>query len=232
MQLQVRPWLAGVRQTWRCSLFLLQNLREDPSARNLDLSSYLLVPSACARKASVLRALTRSRNTSTVQRLTRYPLLIRQILNYTDTSLSTSGAVGPRDTTSSTSWSDVAERESISVALQTSGKILEEVNETIRDQEGRERLREISRALWIGQGRLDLTAPTRHLGPRKLIKEGVLTKARSGRKLRAVLCSDILVLVDEGEKGLYRVVSSFVRSIDRLLRGFKLINPHFFVIYW
>ena len=89
--------------------------------------------------------------------------------------------------------------------------ILEDVNETIREREGRERLGEISRTLWIGQGRLDLTAPTRHLGPRKLLKEGVLNKARSGRKLRVLLCSDILVLLDEAEKGLYRVVSECLR---------------------
>ncbi|KAG6375732.1 hypothetical protein JVT61DRAFT_2578 [Boletus reticuloceps] len=162
----------------------LQNLREDPSARNLDLSSYLLVP---------------------MQRLTRYPLLIRKVLHYTDPCSSLPGAAGPQDAPSSTSLSDVSERRSIAAALQTAEKILEEVNETIRDQEGRERLGEITRTLWIGQGRLDLTAPTRHLGPRKLIKEGVLSKARSGRKLRVVLCSDILVLVDEVVKGLYRV---------------------------
>jgi hypothetical protein len=58
--------------------------------------------------------------------------------------------------------------------------------------------------------RLDLTAPTRHLGPRKLLKEGVISKAKSGRKLRLFLCSDILVLTHEGGSGLYRVVSVFV----------------------
>ncbi|KAG8217055.1 hypothetical protein J3R82DRAFT_5048 [Butyriboletus roseoflavus] len=162
----------------------LQNLREDPSARNLDLSSYLLVP---------------------MQRLTRYPLLIRQILRYTDPSSSPSGAIDPSASSSSTSWGDIAEIQSISAALQAAEKILEDVNETIRDREGTERLEEISRALWIGQGRLDLTAPTRHLGPRKLVKEGVLNKAKSGRKLRVFLCNDILVLVDEADKGLYRV---------------------------
>jgi hypothetical protein len=66
-------------------------------------------------------------------------------------------------------------------------------------------LSELSKDLWIGQGRLDLTAPTRHLGPRKLLKEGVLSKAKSGRKLRLFLCSDILVLTHESGKGLYRV---------------------------
>lgn len=111
---------------------------------------------------------------------------------------------------SSASWIDLAERQSISAALHTAERILGEVNEAIRDREGRERLEEISRSLWIGQARLDLTSPTRHLGPRRLLREGVLNKAKSGRKLRAVLCSDVLVLLDEGEKGLYRVVSGLL----------------------
>src|SRR6266852_31035 len=54
--------------------------------------------------------------------------------------------------------------------------------------------------------RLDLTAPTRHLGDRKLLREGLLHKAKSGRKLRAFLCSDILLLTDEYGKTLYRMV--------------------------
>ncbi|KAF8842606.1 Dbl homology domain-containing protein [Paxillus ammoniavirescens] len=180
----------------------LQSLREHPSARNLDLSSYLLVP---------------------MQRLTRYPLLIRQIMQYTDPpppsipSPKITSATSPPSPPTGTRvspvppqrtlpfLSDIAERQAIASALHTAEQIADEVNEAIRDQEGRERLREISQELWIGQGRLDLTAPTRHLGARKLLKEGVLSKAKSGRRLRAVLCSDILVLMDEGEKGLYRV---------------------------
>lgn len=55
--------------------------------------------------------------------------------------------------------------------------------------------------------RLDLTAPTRHMGPRKLVKQGTVLKAKSGRKLRAYLCSDILVLTDESGRSLYRMVS-------------------------
>ena len=46
------------------------------------------------------------------------------------------------------------------------------------------------------------------MGPRKLLKEGVLNKAKSGRRLRAFLCSDILVLTEEPAKTLYRVVST------------------------
>jgi len=141
----------------------LQRLRDDPGARNLDLSSYLLVP---------------------MQRITRYPLLIRQILHYTEAT---------------------EDRKQIEHALEIAEKVLDHINETIREQEGRERLKAISKDLWVGQGRLDLTAPTRHMGARKLLKEGLLMKAKSGRKLRAFLCSDILVLTEETAKSLYRM---------------------------
>ena len=140
----------------------LQHLREnDASARSLDLSSYLLIP---------------------MQRLTRYPLLIRQILNYTDPS---------------------GDRDKIENSLIAAETILEAINESIRDQEGQERLAELSKELWVGQGHLDLTAPTRFMGPRRLLKEGLLVKTKSGRRLRAVLCTDILILVVEATKTMY-----------------------------
>jgi hypothetical protein len=56
--------------------------------------------------------------------------------------------------------------------------------------------------------RLDLTAPTRYMGPRKLLKEGTLLKSKSRRRLYAFLCSDILVLTDESMKTLYRMVGN------------------------
>jgi len=141
----------------------LQRLRDDPAVRNLDLSSYLLVP---------------------MQRMTKYPLLIRQILQYTDTG---------------------HDRSEIEQALNIAEAVLNNINETIREQEGRERLKMISQDLWVGQGRLDLTAPTRYMGQRQLLKEGMLAKAKSGRKLRSFLCSDIIVLTDDTAKTLYRM---------------------------
>jgi hypothetical protein len=44
------------------------------------------------------------------------------------------------------------------------------------------------------------------MGQRQLLKEGVLFKAKSGRKLRGFLCSDIIVLTDDTAKTLYRMV--------------------------
>ena len=46
------------------------------------------------------------------------------------------------------------------------------------------------------------------MGPRKLLREGTIMKAKSGKRLRAFLCSDVLVLTDENAKSLYRMVGS------------------------
>ena len=48
------------------------------------------------------------------------------------------------------------------------------------------------------------------MGARKLIKQGILLKTKSGRKLQAFLCSDILVLTDELARTLYRMVSGLL----------------------
>ena len=42
------------------------------------------------------------------------------------------------------------------------------------------------------------------MGPRHLLKEGFVTKAKSGRKLQLVLCNDIIVLLES--RNLYRMV--------------------------
>jgi actin cytoskeleton-regulatory complex protein PAN1 len=44
------------------------------------------------------------------------------------------------------------DQDEIQSALNTAQAILNEINESIREQEGRERLKEISKNLWIGQG--------------------------------------------------------------------------------
>jgi hypothetical protein len=66
--------------------------------------------------------------------------------------------------------------------------------------------------LLIVHSRLDLTARTAYQGPRKLLKEGPVTKSKSGRKLTLVLCNDVLVLIES--RNLYRMVSD--PRVDRL----------------
>jgi hypothetical protein len=64
-----------------------------------------------------------------VQRITRYPLLLRQILQYTSS-----------DQDFSSVQSSLNEAENITAAI----------NESVRDAEGDERLRVLSEDLWIG----------------------------------------------------------------------------------
>lgn len=99
--------------------------------RNLDLSSYLLVPSTSLATRSILIFFTSTNPVFAVQRITRYPLLIKQIIHYTEPD---------EDRT-------LTER-----ALRSAERILGDINEAVREQEGRERLREISQDLWLGQG--------------------------------------------------------------------------------
>ncbi|EJU05869.1 hypothetical protein DACRYDRAFT_113893 [Dacryopinax primogenitus] len=140
----------------------LDQLRIDPDVRGLDLSSYLLEP---------------------MQRITRYPLLLRQVLHYTE------GVDAP----------------AIQRALDTATAILDTINESIREREGEERLAAVSKDLWIGNGQLILNSDTRYMGHRRLLKEGTLYKAKSGRRLQVFLCSDILVMTTDSPMTLYRM---------------------------
>ncbi|WVW79834.1 hypothetical protein I302_101804 [Kwoniella bestiolae CBS 10118] len=148
----------------------LASLRENnPTVRGLDLSHFLLSP---------------------MQRITRYPLLIKQIIHYTDI-LDPSGETN----------SDLPRVEN---ALRMVEHIVGQINESVREAEGEERLKALSENLWIGgEGRLDLTAPTALMGPRRLLKEGKVAKSKSGRKLTMILCNDIVVLLDGSD--LYRM---------------------------
>ena len=44
------------------------------------------------------------------------------------------------------------ERKQVEASLEIAEKILSHINETIREQEGKERLRQISHNLWVGEG--------------------------------------------------------------------------------
>jgi hypothetical protein len=70
--------------------------------------------------------------------------------------------------------------------------------------------------------RLDLTAATAYQGPRRLLKEGLVTKAKSGRKLTLVLCNDILVLIDS--KNLYRMVRVIFPLPPRVRGLFRVLT--------
>lgn len=113
----------------------LQRLESDPQARNLDLPSYLLKPSASFMLSISFRTLNArmliARNPELVQRLTKYPLLIDRIIDHTESK---------------------SERNRLIEAKNVSLRLLGEVNETIRDRENRQLLKKVSENLWVGQG--------------------------------------------------------------------------------
>lgn len=76
-------------------------------------------------------------------------------------------------------------------ALQLSEQLLFKVNEGIRDSENRNKLASIK----INGLQIDLTGQTRFLGQRLLRHQGVLTKAKSKKKLHALLLTDMLLLL-------------------------------------
>lgn len=64
--------------------------------------------------------------------------------------------------------------------------------------------------MFVKDARLDLAAPTRLLGSRKILREGKLAKAKSGRKLMGYLFNDLLLFTETKEGGnevVYKYVS-------------------------
>ncbi|CEP12393.1 hypothetical protein [Parasitella parasitica] len=127
----------------------LKTAQTRSECRSLDLSHFLLEP---------------------VQRITRYPLLLRQILNCTTKK-----------------HPDYALVKS---ALSIAQKVLEDVNEETRRFENIQKMSELSRIIDIeATGRLDIAG-------REFIMDGALYKAKSGRKLHGFLFNDILLLAE------------------------------------
>ncbi|KNC97059.1 uncharacterized protein SPPG_07456 [Spizellomyces punctatus DAOM BR117] len=140
----------------RVAEYLKRQQTSNPLCRSLDLSSFLLQP---------------------MQRITRYSLLLKQILHHTSKTH--------------------PDHESVVRALAMSEKAAEMVNTAARERESREKLEEVMKILDLTcdeEHRLDLSAPTRVLGPRIFVHEGPLMKSKSGRKLHAYLFNDVLLL--------------------------------------
>jgi hypothetical protein len=115
-----------------------------------------------------------------MQRITRYSLLLRQIQHYT-----------PKGH---------PEHADILSALHASEKIAQFVNQATKEKESEQKIQEISQLVDLTlpeeQVQLDLTAPTRHLGPRLYIFDASLSKNKSGRKLHGYLFNDLILLTE------------------------------------
>lgn len=144
----------------------LKQVQKNPRCRSLDLSSYLLQP---------------------MQRITRYSLLLRQILHHTPKTH--------------------VDHPGMLKALDECERFVEKVNEAARQQDNIAKLDEISRSVdmeSLGEQKLDLFAPTRCLGPRQFICEGQLMKVKSGRKIHGILFNDLLLLTEKASGSKYQ----------------------------
>ncbi|CAG8437670.1 15518_t:CDS:10 [Acaulospora morrowiae] len=143
----------------------LKMCQQNPKCGSLDLSSFLLKP---------------------LQRITRYPLLIRQILHYTR--------------------KDHEDHKMMMEALHKAEEILEETNEAAREQENKIKLSEIAKLIDLERldEKLDLTSMTRLVGKRQYIFEGPLKKTKSGRNLYGYIFNDMLILCQQNKKAAAR----------------------------
>ncbi|XP_019746673.1 intersectin-2b isoform X1 [Hippocampus comes] len=139
----------------------LKKIGTDYRCKGMPLSSFLLKP---------------------MQRITRYPLHIKSILECT--------AEGHAD------------RSPLKEALERAEELCQQVNEGVRDKENSDRLEWIQNHV-ICDGAAEnivFNSITNCLGPRKLLHSGKMYKAKSNKELWAFLFNDFLLLTNSGKQ--------------------------------
>ncbi|NXB79467.1 ITSN2 protein, partial [Donacobius atricapilla] len=133
----------------------LKKLALDPRCKGMPLSSFLLKP---------------------MQRITRYPLLIKSILESTP--------------------ENHPDHSNLRLALERAEELCSQVNEGVREKENSDRLEWIQAHVQC-EGLAEqpvFNSLTNCLGPRKLLHSGKLYKAKSSKELYGFLFNDFLLL--------------------------------------
>ncbi|KAK3098160.1 hypothetical protein FSP39_016770 [Pinctada imbricata] len=128
---------------------------QDPRTKGMPMSSFLLKP---------------------MQRITKYPLMLQKILQYTPE--------GHPD------------RQNLQDALAEAEKLCNQVNEGVRERENCDKLEWIQQAVQC-EGlpeKIIFNSLTNCLGPRKIIYSGTLYKVKSNKELVGFLFNDFLLL--------------------------------------
>ncbi|TPX33329.1 hypothetical protein SmJEL517_g03690 [Synchytrium microbalum] len=115
-----------------------------------------------------------------MQRILRYSILLEKVLHYT-----------PKNH---------PDHQNVILAMNLSEKIAGRVNEAAREKEALAHVIQIAKLVDVGDENIDLSSPTKFMGPRSLVLEGPLAKTKSGRKLHGYLFNDILLLVEPKTK--------------------------------
>ncbi|XP_074847443.1 intersectin-2 isoform X2 [Carettochelys insculpta] len=133
----------------------LKKLASDPRCKGMPLSSFLLKP---------------------MQRITRYPLLIKSILENTP--------------------ENHPDHSNLKLALERAEELCSQVNEGVREKENSDRLEWIQSHVQC-EGLAEqpvFNSITNCLGPRKLLHSGKLYKTKSNKELYGFLFNDFLLL--------------------------------------
>uniref|UniRef100_A0A8C5EAK2 Intersectin-1 n=1 Tax=Gouania willdenowi TaxID=441366 RepID=A0A8C5EAK2_GOUWI len=151
----------------------LKRLAMDPRCKGMPLSSFLLKP---------------------MQRVTRYPLIIKNILENTPESH--------------------PDHSHLKAALEKAEELCSQVNEGVREKENSDRLEWIQAHVQCEglSEQLVFNSVTNCLGPRKFLHSGKLFKAKSSKELFGFLFNDFLLLTQVtkplGSSGSDKVFSS------------------------
>ncbi|XP_065583401.1 intersectin-1-like isoform X3 [Artemia franciscana] len=149
---------------------LLKRCQQHPKSKGLPLSAFLLQP---------------------VQRITKYPLIIKQILKHTPITH--------------------PDRQNLEEALAKAELLCDQVNAGVEQIENAERLEWIQKRINFEDDdqRIVFNSVTNIMGPRLLLHHGFLRKTKSGKELIGFLFNDFLLLT-ESNKQLEKINFQFL----------------------
>ncbi|ESO89239.1 hypothetical protein LOTGIDRAFT_106084, partial [Lottia gigantea] len=155
---------------------------QDPRTKNMPLSSFLLKP---------------------MQRITKYPLMIKQILKYTP--------------------EDHADYQNLVDALSRAEELCSQVNEGVREKDNSDQLEWIQKHVHCDNipEKITFNSVTNSVGPRKLLHSSLLYKVKSNKELMGFLFNDFLLLT-QPSKSLGNNISSHMLFSPKSTLHFKI----------
>ncbi|XP_018398634.1 PREDICTED: intersectin-1 isoform X2 [Cyphomyrmex costatus] len=181
-QISAAMYLQRLTETSLEFVRVAQACQQDPRTKGMPLSSFLIKP---------------------MQRITKYPLIINKILEYTPI--------------------DHPDRQYLQEALAKSEEFCTQVNEGVREKENSDRLEWLqSHVICDGlEEQLIFNSLTNSLGPRKLIHFGILHKSKSGKELVGFLTNDFLLFVQPIKFSLNCQQFSFERNEHQKFKMYR-----------
>ncbi|KAG5347923.1 ITSN2 protein, partial [Acromyrmex charruanus] len=181
-QISAATYLQRLTETSPEFVRVAQACQQDPRTKGMPLSSFLIKP---------------------MQRITKYPLIINKILDYTPI--------------------DHPDRQYLQEALAKSEEFCTQVNEGVREKENSDRLEWLqSHIICDGlEEQLIFNSLTNSLGPRKLLHFGILHKSKSGKELVGFLTNDFLLFVQSIKFSLNCQQFSFERNEHQKFKMYR-----------